>query len=95
MPAPKWVRNFIQPIAIRDVLHYLVRAADLPSSVNRALDIGGPDVFRYGQLMNGYALEAGLKQRPSRLVTCPHPVACVPVGESGDPHSPFSGCPDH
>ncbi|MDA9918122.1 NAD(P)H-binding protein, partial [Pontimonas sp.] len=63
MPAPKWVRNFIQPIAIRDVLHYLVSAASLPKEVNRALDIGGPDVFRYGQLMNGYALEAGLKQR--------------------------------
>lgn len=64
MPAPKWVRNFIQPIAIRDVLHYLVEAAELPASINRAFDIGGPDVFRYGQLMNGYALEAGLKQRP-------------------------------
>lgn len=64
MPAPKWVRNFIQPIAIRDVLHYLVAASDCDSSVNRALDIGGPDVFRYGQLMNGYAVEAGLKQRP-------------------------------
>ena len=64
MPAPKWVRNFIQPIAIRDVLHYLINAADLDASVNRAFDIGGPDVFRYGQLMNGYAVEAGLKQRP-------------------------------
>lgn len=64
MPAPKWVRNFIQPIAIRDVLHYLVASADLPASINRAFDIGGPDVFRYGQLMNGYAVEAGLKQRP-------------------------------
>ncbi len=64
MPAPKWVRNFIQPIAIRDVLHYLVNAAELDSGVNRAFDIGGPDVFRYGQLMNGYAVEAGLKQRP-------------------------------
>ena len=64
MPAPKWVRNFIQPIAIRDVLHYLLNAVDLEPSVNRAFDIGGPDVFRYGQLMNGYALEAGLKQRP-------------------------------
>jgi len=63
MPAPKWVRNFIQPIAIRDVLHYLVSSAALPKSVNRAFDIGGPDLFRYGQLMNGYALEAGLKQR--------------------------------
>lgn len=64
MPAPKWVRNFIQPIAIRDVLHYLVHAADLDPSINRAFDIGGPDVYRYGQLMNGYAVEAGLKQRP-------------------------------
>jgi uncharacterized protein YbjT (DUF2867 family) len=64
MPAPKWVRNFIQPIAIRDVLHYLVESAELPADINRAFDIGGPDVFRYGQLMNGYAVEAGLKQRP-------------------------------
>lgn len=63
MPAPKWVRNRIQPIAIRDVLHYLLGAARLDPSVNRAVDIGGPDVLRYGQMMNGYALEAGLPQR--------------------------------
>ncbi|WP_448004061.1 SDR family oxidoreductase [Agromyces bauzanensis] len=64
MPAPRWVRSFIQPIAVRDVLHYLIHAADLPPEVNRAFDIGGPDVYRYGQLMNGYAVEAGLPQRP-------------------------------
>jgi uncharacterized protein YbjT (DUF2867 family) len=64
MPAPKWVRNFIQPIAIRDVLYYLVEAAALPPAVNRTFDIGGPDVLRYGQMMNGYAIEAGLGQRP-------------------------------
>ncbi|NYF10415.1 uncharacterized protein YbjT (DUF2867 family) [Leifsonia sp. AK011] len=64
MPAPKWVRNFIQPIAVRDVLYYLIEAAKLPASVNRTLDIGGPDVLRYGQMMNGYAVEAGLHQRP-------------------------------
>mgnify|MGYP000001381028 FL=1 len=64
MPAPKWVRNFIQPIAVRDVLYYLTAAAALPPEVNRTFDIGGPDVFRYGQLMNGYAVEAGLRQRP-------------------------------
>lgn len=63
MPAPKWVRNRIQPIAVRDVLYYLVAAADLPATVNRSFDIGGPDVLRYGQMMNGYALEAGLRQR--------------------------------
>ena len=63
MPAPRWVRNHIQPIAIRDVLHYLVKSAELPPEINRALDIGGPDVFRYVELMNGYAQEAGLKDR--------------------------------
>ncbi|MCX6502791.1 MAG: SDR family oxidoreductase [Microbacterium sp.] len=63
MPAPRWVRNRIQPIAVRDVLHYLLGAARVPADANRAVDIGGPDVLRYGQMMNGYALEAGLRQR--------------------------------
>jgi uncharacterized protein YbjT (DUF2867 family) len=64
MPAPRWVRNKIQPIAVRDVLHYLLGAARVSPDVNRAVDIGGPDVLRYGQMMNGYAVEAGLRQRP-------------------------------
>jgi uncharacterized protein YbjT (DUF2867 family) len=64
MPAPRWVRNRIQPIAIRDVLYYLRAAADLPGDVNRAFDIGGPDILRYGQMLNGFAVEAGLAQRP-------------------------------
>ncbi|WP_306231670.1 SDR family oxidoreductase [Agrococcus beijingensis] len=64
MPAPRWVRNFVQPIAVRDVLHYLVEAASLPDDVHGAFDVGGPDVLRYGQTMNGYAVEAGLPQRP-------------------------------
>lgn len=63
MPAPRWVRNFIQPIAIRDVLYYLLAAARIAGELNRAVDIGGPDVLRYGQMMNGYAVEAGLPQR--------------------------------
>jgi uncharacterized protein YbjT (DUF2867 family) len=63
MPAPQWVRNRIQPIAVRDVLHYLMGAARVDARVNRAVDIGGPDVLRYGQMMNGYALAAGLRQR--------------------------------
>jgi hypothetical protein len=57
------VRNFIQPIAVRDVLYYLLAAARLDAGLNRSLDIGGPDVLRYGQMMNGYAVEAGLPQR--------------------------------
>ncbi|BDV31467.1 SDR family oxidoreductase [Microbacterium terricola] len=63
MPAPRWVRNRIQPIAVRDVLHYLLGAARVDDDVNTAVDIGGPDVLRYGQMMNGYAVVAGLRQR--------------------------------
>ncbi len=63
MPAPRWVRNHIQPIAVRDVLHYLIEAATVEGDINRTFDIGGPDILRYGQAMNGYAVEAGLRQR--------------------------------
>lgn len=63
MPAPKWVRNWIQPIAIRDVLYYLVKAIEVDPKLNRTFDIGGPSILRYGQMMNGYAVEAGLPQR--------------------------------
>ncbi|RZU64702.1 uncharacterized protein YbjT (DUF2867 family) [Microterricola gilva] len=64
MPAPRWVRNRVQPIAVRDVLHYLLGAVSVHDDVNRTFDLGGPDILRYGQMMNGYAVEAGLPQRP-------------------------------
>ncbi|MGW4129672.1 SDR family oxidoreductase [Amycolatopsis japonica] len=63
MVTPRWVRNRIQPIAIRDVLHYLVHAAELPSEVNGAFDIGGPDVLTYLDMMRRYAVVAGLPRR--------------------------------
>ena len=63
MVTPRWVRTKVQPIAIRDVLRYLVLAADLPPEVNRAFDIGGPDVLTYQQMMQRYARVAGLKPR--------------------------------
>ncbi len=63
MITPRWVHNRIQPIAIRDVLHYLVHAAELPSEVNGAFDIGGPDVLTYLEMMRRYAVVAGLPRR--------------------------------
>ena len=63
MVTPRWVRNRVQPIAIRDVLRYLVRAADLPADVNRSFDIGGPDVLTYEQMMQRYAHVADLPRR--------------------------------
>jgi uncharacterized protein YbjT (DUF2867 family) len=63
MTAPKWVGNKIQPIAVRDVMYYLLAAADVPPEVNRALDIGGPEVLTYMEMMNEYAVEAGMRKR--------------------------------
>ncbi|MFE3447163.1 SDR family oxidoreductase [Nocardia sp. NPDC059180] len=63
MVTPRWVHNRIQPIAIRDVLYYLVRAVDLPLDVNRAFDIGGPDILTYLTMMRKYAEVAGLPRR--------------------------------
>ena len=71
MVTPRWVRNRIQPIAIRDVLRYLVGAADLPPDVNRSFDIGGPDVLTYEEMMQRYAAVAELRRR---LIIVPVPV---------------------
>ena len=63
MPAPRWVLNKVQPIAVRDALHYLARAAELPPETRGAFDIGGPDAHSYGDLMRLYA-EAAHIRRP-------------------------------
>ncbi len=63
MITPRWVYSDIQPIAVRDVLRYLVACADLPADVNRAFDIGGPDVLTYFEMMQRFAAVAGLSRR--------------------------------
>ncbi|MEU7616886.1 SDR family oxidoreductase [Micromonospora rifamycinica] len=63
MVTPRWVRNRIQPIAVRDVLRYLVGCATLPPEVDRAFDIGGPDVLTFREMMQRYARVAGLRRR--------------------------------
>ena len=63
MITPRWVRTRIQPIAIRDVLRYLVLSAELPDGLNRTFDIGGPDVLTYEEMMHRYAKVAGLRKR--------------------------------
>lgn len=63
MVTPRWVRCRVQPIAIRDVLGYLVGCAGLTGRIDRPFDIGGPDVLTYEQMMQGYARVAGLRPR--------------------------------
>jgi uncharacterized protein YbjT (DUF2867 family) len=63
MTTPKWVHNRIQPIAVNDVLHYLVASATAPVTSSRSWDIGGPDVLEYGDMMRVYAEVANLWKR--------------------------------
>ena len=63
MVTPRWVGSRIQPIAVRDVLRYLIAAAHLPAEVNRTFDIGGPEVLTYHQMMTRYAAVAQLPKR--------------------------------
>ena len=63
MITPKWVNSRIQPIAVRDVLRYLVAAATLPADVSRRFDLGGPEVLTYLEMMQRYAAVAGLRKR--------------------------------
>lgn len=63
MVTPSWVSTRIQPIAVRDVLRYLVGSVDMPAEVNRTFDIGGPDVVTYREMMEEYAAIAQLRKR--------------------------------
>ncbi|MEV7277858.1 SDR family oxidoreductase [Streptomyces sp. NPDC093111] len=65
MVTPSWVGSRVQPIAVRDVLRYLVGSAALPPDVSRTFDIAGPDVLTYREMMLRYARVAGL---PKRLI---------------------------
>ncbi|MFF4019964.1 SDR family oxidoreductase [Streptomyces sp. NPDC001843] len=63
MVTPRWVHTRIQPVAVRDVLRLLVGSARMPREVNRAFDIGGPDILTYREMMTRYARVAGLSRR--------------------------------
>jgi uncharacterized protein YbjT (DUF2867 family) len=62
MICPRWVYQRTQPIAIDDVLDYLVAALEIQESAGQILEIGGTEVLTYGDLMKGYALVRGLRR---------------------------------
>lgn len=62
MICPKWVRVVAQPIAIEDVLDYLIEALELPIGTSEIFEIGGPDQVSYGEIMQRYAKQRGLRR---------------------------------
>ena len=62
MITPRWVSVLAQPLAIGDLLEYLVAALDIPVEGSRIFEIGGPDQVSYGDLMREYARQRGLRR---------------------------------
>lgn len=69
MVTPRWVRTRTQPIAVADVVRYLVGVLEVPESAGRALDIGGPEVLEYLTMMRRVAVIEG-----RRMLVVPVPV---------------------
>ncbi|HEY9683411.1 MAG TPA: SDR family oxidoreductase [Oculatellaceae cyanobacterium] len=63
MVTPRWVSTPCQPIAIRNVLNYLIGCLEITDSKSDSYDIGGPEVLSYSELMSIYASEANLAKR--------------------------------
>src|SRR5450631_1297746 len=62
MICPRWVEVKAQPIAIEDVIAYLAAALDLPLEQSAVFEIGGPDQVSYGEIMQEYARQCGLRR---------------------------------
>ncbi|MXZ71535.1 MAG: SDR family oxidoreductase [Acidobacteria bacterium] len=62
MTCPSWVRTPTQPIALSDLIAYLVAALDLPHGESRLFEVGGADAVSYGGIMQEYARQRGLRR---------------------------------
>jgi uncharacterized protein YbjT (DUF2867 family) len=66
MIAPAWLQTPTQPIGIEATVEYLRRAPEVPESAGAEVQIGGPDVLSYGEMLDRMALAMG-KRRPTKL----------------------------
>ena len=86
MIAPRWVSVAAQPIAIADLISYLLAALDLPLDGNKIFEIGGSDQVSYGGLMKEYAAATRIKTSRD-LGSIPNPAVIQPLAWPG--HSPL------
>ena len=62
MIAPRWVKSEAQPIAVEDVLSYLIQGLHRPEPENRIYEIGGSEISSYEDMMKEYARQRGLRR---------------------------------
>jgi uncharacterized protein YbjT (DUF2867 family) len=64
MITPKWLHTPTQPIGIEAAVEFLRRAPEVPESEGREVQIGGPDILSYGEMLDRMAIAMGMRPRP-------------------------------
>ena len=86
LPMPSWRFNRTQPIDERDVIEYLARTPALPAVAGRSLDVCGPDVVSYGEMVERIAELMGVGRMPLGLgVSFTPPASAVVAAVTGQP----------
>jgi uncharacterized protein YbjT (DUF2867 family) len=86
LPLPAWRANRTQPIDERDVVEFLARTAQVPEAAGRSLDVTGPDVMTYGDMIERIAEAMGVGRVPlgiNRSFT--PPASAVVAAVTGQP----------
>src|SRR5215217_1673001 len=86
MPLPAWRVNRTQPVAERDVVEFLARTPDTPAAAGRSLDVVGPDVLTYAEMISGIADAMGVGRMPLGLgASLTPPASAVVAAVTGQP----------
>jgi uncharacterized protein YbjT (DUF2867 family) len=86
LPLPRWRTNRTQPIDERDVIEFLARTPDVPAAGERSLDVCGPDLMTYAEMIERIAELMGVGRFPLELaVSLTPPASAVAAAISGQP----------
>jgi uncharacterized protein YbjT (DUF2867 family) len=86
LPLPRWRANRTQPVDERDVIEYLARTPATPAAEGRSLDVCGPDVMTYAEMISRIADAMGVGRMPLGLgVSLTPPASALVAAVSGQP----------
>lgn len=86
LPLPAWRDNLTRPIAEHDAIEFLARTPATPGSIGRSLDIAGPDVVSYGEMIEQIAEQMGVGRTPIGLgMSLTPPASVVVAAVTGQP----------
>jgi uncharacterized protein YbjT (DUF2867 family) len=86
LPLPRWRTNHTQPIDERDIIEFLARTPEVPAAAGRSLDVCGPDLMTYGEMIERIAELMGVGRLPLQLsVSLTPPASAIAAAVSGQP----------